>query len=76
MSNPHPALDWQTLYRETLAESDLHELLPLVMATVGAIFLRSQELKQVPDGQEERQAINDALRTLRTLQVDKLNFPE
>ena len=76
MSNLPPAQTWPTLYEEALAESDPEELLPLVMATAGAIFLRSQELKQVPGEQEERRAIDGALRVLRTLQVNKLNFPE
>jgi hypothetical protein len=76
VSNLPPAQTWQTLYEEALAESDPEELLPLVMATAGAIFLRSQELKQVPGEQEERRAIDGALRVLRTLQVTKLNFPE
>jgi hypothetical protein len=67
---------WQALYQKALAETDPDKLLPLVMAADDAMFDRSQELMSSFDGEEERQAINDALRTLRTLQVDKLNFPE
>lgn len=61
MSNLPPAQTWQTLYDEALAESDPEELLPLVVATAGAIFLRSQELKQVP---------GDHVRELRRVLVD------
>jgi hypothetical protein len=76
MNNLHPAPMWQALYQKALAETDPDKLLPLVMAADDAMFDRSQELMSSFDGEEERQAINDALRTLRTLQVDKLNFPE
>jgi len=67
---------WQALYQEALAETDPDKLLPLVMAAENAMFDRSQELMNSFDGEEERQAMNDALRTLRMLQIDKLNFPE
>ena len=76
MNNLHPAPMWQALYQKALAETDTDKLLPLVMAAENAMFDRSQELMNSFDGEEERQAMNDALRTLRTIQVDKLNFPE
>jgi hypothetical protein len=75
MNNLHPAPMWQALYQKALAETDPDKLLPLVMAADDAMFDRSQELMSSFDGEEERQAINDALRTLRTLQVEKLTLP-
>jgi hypothetical protein len=67
---------WQALYQDALAETDLHKLLPLVMAAENAIFGRSQELMQSYDEQVEWRAMEDALLELRALQVKKLNFPE
>jgi hypothetical protein len=75
MNNLHPAPMWPAPYQKALAETDPAKLLPLVMAADDAMFDRSQELMSSFDGEEERQAINDALRTLRTLQVEKLTFP-
>ncbi len=76
MNNLHPAPMWQALYQKVLVETEPGKLLPLVMAADNAMFDRSQELMSSFDGEEERQEINDALRTLRTLQVEKLNFPQ
>jgi hypothetical protein len=76
MNNLHPAPTWQALYQKALAETDLDKLLPLVMAADNAMFDRSQELVSSFDGEEERQAINHPIRTLRTIQVEKLTFPE
>jgi hypothetical protein len=76
MNNLHPAPMWQVLFQKAMAETDPDKLLPLVMAAENAMFDRSQELMNSFDGEEERQAINDALRTIRTIQIEKLNFPE
>jgi hypothetical protein len=76
MNNLPPVQTWQTLYREALGESDPQNLSPIIMATVIAIFWRLHELKQAPDGQAEWRAIDDALRVLRMLQVDKLALPQ
>ncbi len=76
MSNLPVGQNWQALYRKALAETDPQKLLPLVISTETAIFYRSQELMHNFDANTERKAIADALRGLRTIQIEKLNFPE
>jgi len=47
-----------------------------VDAAEAALFLRSQALFEDPQGHAERQAISDAIRTLRTIQREKLGYPD
>jgi hypothetical protein len=68
---------WQKPYQEALLEFDPEKLKDKVIAAENAIFLRFQELAGV-NGQatDERVALNDALRALRILQVDRLDYPK
>jgi hypothetical protein len=68
---------WQISYQEVLLESDPQKVESKMLAAETAIFLRFQELASVnSESTDERSALSDALRTLRTLQVDKLNYPK
>ena len=77
-SNPrYPA--WQRQYEAALHEPDPKKLLERVYAVEAAIFNRLQELAQTSentDHKAEEQAIAEALRTLRVLKRDKLQFPD
>ena len=67
---------WQKPYQEALLEFDPHNLEEKILAAEHAIFLRFQELGSVNgQGADERIALNDAVRTLRALQIDKLHYP-
>lgn len=66
---------WQGLYEAAVSESRLPELLEKIHAAEQAIFERLQNLPH-DSGQMERQAIAEALSVLRTLQRDKLSFPD
>ena len=66
---------WQGLYEAAVSESRLPELPEKIHAAEQAIFERLQKLPH-DSGQMERQAIADALSVLRTLQRDKLSFPD
>jgi hypothetical protein len=68
---------WQKPYQEALLEFDPDNLKEKVLTTETAIFLRFLELARV-NGQatDERVALNDALRALRALQVEKLHYPK
>ena len=66
---------WQGLYEAAVSESCLPELPEKIHAAEQAIFERLQNLAH-DSGQMERQAIADALSVLRTLQRDKLSFPD
>jgi hypothetical protein len=68
---------WQKPYQEALIEFEPELLQEKIEATENAIFLRFQELAGT-NGQAygERLALNDALRALRALQVDRLHYPK
>lgn len=68
--------DWQNEFLAALVELDNEKLLELVQAAETAIFNRLQVISQTPDNQAERQAIEDALTSLRWLKRDKLGFPD
>ena len=73
----HPA--WQREYEAALHEPDPKNLLERVHAVEAAIVSRLQELAQSSentDHKAEEQAIAEALRTLRVLKRDKLQFPD
>jgi hypothetical protein len=70
---------WQREYEASLHEPDPKKLLERVHAVEVAIFNRLQELAQISEGTDhkaEEQAIAEALRTLRVLKRDKLQFPD
>jgi len=68
---------WQKPYQEALIEFDPEILRKKIEATENAIFLRFQELAGM-NGQShgERVALNEALRALRALQVERLHYPK
>jgi hypothetical protein len=70
---------WQREYEAAVSEADPGKLLERVHAAEAAIFTRLQELAEDSDNlsrDAEQQAIADALRTLRVLTRDKLQFPD
>jgi len=70
---------WQREYEAALHERDPKKLLERVHAVEAAIFSRLQELAQTSentDHKAEEQALAEALRTLRVLKRDKLQFPD
>ena len=70
---------WQREYEASLHERDPKKLLERVHAAETAIFNRLQELTKTSentDQEAEEQAIAEALRTLRVLKRDKLQFPD
>jgi len=67
--------DWQHEFEAGLLEGDPEELPRRVQAAEAAIFLRQQELIHSSNGHVERQAIFDAMRTLRAIQTEKMHNP-
>ena len=67
---------WQREFEAALLDSDPQTLRQRVDAAEAAIFLRSQALAVSPQGQAEQQALADAIRTLRTIQREKLGYPD
>jgi hypothetical protein len=67
---------WQREFEAALLEGDTQTLRQRVDAAETAIFLRSQALVGNAQGHAERQAISDAIRTLRAIQKEKLGYPD
>ena len=77
-SSPSPKIlypDWQQEYLAALLELDPKKLPQRVEAAETKIFRRLQELSLSSNNQAERQAIEDALASLRMLKQEKLAFP-
>ncbi len=64
---------WRTLYREALLERAPQQLPEKIALDEGAIYARIKHLKASPKDQIERQALDDALASLRALK--KLHLP-
>jgi hypothetical protein len=67
---------WQHEYQAALVELDREKLKGRVAATETAIYKRLQQLSQSSDDFAERQAIEDALHSLRVLKRDELKYPD
>jgi len=75
MANTPSASDWQTLYLAAMMEADNTKLFPKLNEAEAAIFNRLQALSTAKNCQEERTALDDAIRSLRVLKRDQLGFP-
>jgi hypothetical protein len=67
---------WQPEFLAALVEIEPKQLLERVTAAETAIFNRLQALSQSTDSRSERQAIQDALASLRVIKRDSLGFPD
>lgn len=68
--------EWQSELEAAVREVDAQKLPQRLEAAEAAIFQRQQALLNGPDKQAEQQAIEDAVRTLRVIQKEKLNYPD
>jgi hypothetical protein len=69
--------EWQKEFEAAIMETDREKLLERVMAAETAIFERLQDPSQYSDkNSSERQAIEDALASLRSLKKNELGFPD
>jgi hypothetical protein len=67
---------WQREFEAALREGDPESLRQRVDAAEAALFLRLQALVGSAEEHDERQAISDAMKTLRAIQREKLGYPE
>jgi hypothetical protein len=77
-TSPSPAIKyphWQREFEAALLGGDPQSLRQRVDAAEATLFLRSQALVGSAQGRSEQQAISDAMRTLRTIQKEKLGYP-
>ena len=78
-SFPSPKIlypEWQNEFRAALLELDTEKLRERVAAAETAIFNRLQAISRGSNHTAERQAIEDALASLRVLKRDNLGFPD
>jgi len=68
--------EWQSPFREALLEIDREKLQSKMMKAEDAIFQRLQQLAGTSDSHAERQAIEDAIASLRVLKTEQLNYPD
>lgn len=73
-SSPKP--DWQQKFEAAFLEGDQQKLPELVEAAEADIYLRLQSLVNSPDGQVERDTLDDAMRIVRVIQTEKMNYPD
>ena len=67
---------WQREFEAVFVEGDPQTLRQRVDAAESALFLRLQALAESAGRNEERQAISEAMKTLRAIQREKLGYPE
>jgi hypothetical protein len=67
---------WLPEFEAAVLEGDPGTLRQRVDAAEAALFLRSQALAGNPQASGEQQAIADAVSKLRTIQKEKLGFPD
>ena len=68
--------DWQPQFLATLLEEDPQKLQECVLKAEEAIYARSQALLNLPNVEAEKLAIKNAMRALRVIQVEKLDYPK
>jgi hypothetical protein len=67
---------WQREMGRLMRATNPASLLPLVYAAETALFLRCQELSDLPDTIEERQAIRAATNDLLDVKIHRLKWPD
>ena len=66
----------QAEFQEAVLELNREKLFEKIQKFETAIFVRLQELASDSDHHSERQAIQDAVSTIRVLKKDKLSHPD
>jgi hypothetical protein len=75
MSHAPTLSEWQTLYNAVMTETDQTKIPGKMYDAEAAIFNRLQMLGTVKNC-DERTALDDAIRGLRDLKRELLNFPD
>ena len=66
---------WQAEFQEVVLEFDRENLVAKIQRFETVVFARVQELAPTSDYGDERQAIDDALTTIRILKQENLDRP-
>jgi hypothetical protein len=70
----HPS--WQAQYEAALVETDPGKLLERIHKAEAAIYARRTELAGLGGEKAEQDAMEDAIKVLRNLEREQLNFPD
>jgi hypothetical protein len=68
--------DWQSLLQEVILEFSREKLIEKIQKVETLIFERLQQPLRSTDDPSEREALDHALSTLRTIKRDRLGFPD
>ena len=71
---PNP--EWRIPYQEAVKETDMQRLRDRLFTAENAICERLRAISGLGDHDEERLALADAIERLRTLEIEKLNYPD
>ena len=66
---------WEGPFTDALAETDLKRLAEKISSAEDAIFRRSRDIAPATDAEDEREAIQVALRDLLRIKTEKLGWP-
>jgi hypothetical protein len=66
---------WRSAYEAACWELDEEKLLPLIHATEAALFIRWQELEDIPAHYEERDQMASAAKDLLAIKIQRLDWP-
>jgi hypothetical protein len=72
--SPYP--NWQIQYRDAILETDTRKLRAKVLLAEWKIFERFQAISGSSDHYDERLALAQAVKGLRTLEVERLKYPD
>jgi hypothetical protein len=67
---------WRDAYNQLREDVPKEELRKLIEDVESAIFKRTTELRDIDDSNGEFKEMVEAMRTVRRLQIEKLNYPE
>lgn len=67
---------WRDAYNRLTEDLPKEELRKLIEEVESAIFVRTQELRNIDNSNGEFKEMVAAMQTVRRLQIEKLNYPE
>jgi len=70
------SLNWRDAYNRIHPDLPKEELRKLIEEVEGGVFVRAQELQKVTDSHGEFKEMVEAMKEVRRLQIEKLNFPD
>jgi hypothetical protein len=75
-SVPNRRPSWQREMEKVMRATNPTAILSLLYAAETALFLRGQELSDIPDTIEEREAIRAATNDLLDIKINRLKWPD